>query len=255
MGNLIRMDLYRMKKATIFRVCLILAFVLALASTPLAWALTLLSRTITPEEPVDFPAQVNLAEFIASPMSSIIGMLAMLSIVGFFYADMENGYIKNIAGQMPRKGFSILSRFIAAVVHNAVFMLVALAGNLAGTVFLQKIVVESSIADAVVQFLLKLLLLQSVSAILLLVTSSFRIKSLGMILAVLMGLPLMRLIYLAINSGLSQIFKGADIIPYMPDSVLQESSPDVLRALLVAVITIAVFLPLSIRVFDKKDVK
>ena len=35
MGNLIRMDLYRMNKAKSFRVCLILTFAFALASTPL----------------------------------------------------------------------------------------------------------------------------------------------------------------------------------------------------------------------------
>ena len=34
MGNLIRMDLYRMNRAKSFRVCLILSFVIALAATP-----------------------------------------------------------------------------------------------------------------------------------------------------------------------------------------------------------------------------
>lgn len=76
-----------------------------------------------------------------------------------------------------------------------------------------------------------------------------------MILAVLLGLPLMWLIYSAINSGLEKIFKGANIIPYMPDQVIRESKPDAVRGLLVAAVTIAVFLPVSIHVFDQKDVK
>lgn len=42
-----------------------------------------------------------------------------------------------------------------------------------------------------------------------------------------------------------------DIIPYMPDQVIRESKPDAVRGFLVA----AVFLPVSIRVFDQKDVK
>ena len=73
--------------------------------------------------------------------------------------------------------------------------------------------------------------------------------------AVLLGLPLMWLIYSALNSGLEKIFKGANIIPYIPDQVIRESKPDAVRGCLVAAVTIAVFLPVSIRVFDQKDVK
>ena len=62
----------------------------------------------------------------------------------------------------------------------------------------------------------------------------------------------MWLIYSALNSGLEKIFKGANIIPYMPDQVIRESKPDAVRGFLVAAVTIAVFLPVSIRVFDKK---
>ena len=62
----------------------------------------------------------------------------------------------------------------------------------------------------------------------------------------------MWLIYSAINSGLEKIIKNANIIPYMPDQVIRESKPDAVRGFLVAAVTIAVFLPVSIRVFDKK---
>ena len=41
----------------------------------------------------------------------------------------------------------------------------------------------------------------------------------------------------------------------MPDAVLAEDKPGVLRAILVSAVTIAIFLPLSARVFDRKDVK
>ena len=41
----------------------------------------------------------------------------------------------------------------------------------------------------------------------------------------------------------------------MPDQLLREASPKTLRAVLVSAVTVGVFLPLSIRVFDKKDVK
>ena len=40
-----------------------------------------------------------------------------------------------------------------------------------------------------------------------------------------------------------------------PDQVLKKTSPDALRAFLVSAVAIGVFLPLSVRVFDKKDIK
>ena len=255
MGNLIRMDLYRMNKAKSFRVCLILAFVLALCATPLEWAMIRLGSVLDSSKQFAMAPSADLAGMIASPIAAINIMLALLSVVCFFHADMENGYIKNIAGQMPKRGYSILSRYIASFPHSLVFMLVSLAGYILGSLPFQQIVVQSSVGEAVLYFILKLLLMQAVCAILLLVTASFRNKSLGMILAVLLGLPLMGLIYLGINTGLGQVIKGADINPYMPDMVLRETAPDKLRALLVAAVTIGVFLTLSIRVFDAKDIK
>ena len=256
MGNLIRMDLYRMNRGKSFRVCLILAFAVSLLSTPLEMLLFSLGRMFSPETVASVPGPAYLDEMIAGPASALVCMLAMLSVVCFFHADMENGYIKNIAGQMPRRGFSILSRYIAAVPHNLVFLLVSLAGTLLGTLPFREIAVNGSIPAAVATFLLKLLLLQSICAILLLTTASFRNKSLGMILAVLLGLSLMTLIYWAVNSGLQQLFRSeVSITPYMPDQVLREERPDTVRALLVSAVTIGIFLPLSIRVFDTKDVK
>ena len=255
MGNLIRMDLYRMNKAKSFRVCLILAFVFALFSTPLEKAMYAVGGLLGVEGLSPFPETANLCGMIGNSLSALTVLFALLSVVSFFHADMEGGYIKNIAGQMPRKGYSILSRFIAAIFLNLTFMLVALAGNLIGTVVLQKIIIDGSILESAGIFLLRLLLMQSICSILLLVTASFRNKSLGMILAVLMGLSLLTLIYLGINAGLGQLIKGIDITPYMPDQILREEKPELIRAILVAAVTIGVFLPVSIRVFDKKDVK
>ena len=118
MGNLIRMDLYRMNRAKSFRVCLILSFVTALAATPLEKLLYSLGNLLQAENVGAFPETADLCGMIASPASVITVMLSLLSIVCFFHADMEGGYIKNIAGQMPRKGFTILSRFIASVPHS-----------------------------------------------------------------------------------------------------------------------------------------
>ena len=263
MGNLIRMDLYRMFKGKTFRICLIIAFIIAAGGTPVAKLLASLGQQIAnmAGEVIEgignlFPPTADLAGIIGSPFSSIILVPVFLSIVSFFYADMEGGYIKNIAGQMPMRGFAILSRYMASIVHNAVFMLVCLAGSLLGTALVQKIVAESSILTGVVSFLLKLLLMQSVTAILLLLAATLRSKSLGVVAAVLFGIGATMLLYAAIETGLGQLFRNTvSISPYMPDMLLKYENPEPLRSIIVSAVVIGIFLPLSIRLFDRKDVK
>ncbi len=256
MGNLIRMDLYRMRKSKSFWVYLILAFVLAFIQTPLARLMVSLSTVMGIEAPA-FPAAADLGKIIADPFGLVNALLIMLSVCGFYYADMEAGYIKNIAGQTPRKGYAIMSRFLASILHSVIFMLVGGVGCLLGTIPFQRIVADAGVMDGIVVFLLKLLLLQSICSMLLLTTASFRNKSLGMILAVLMGMGLLSLIYMGIDSGLNQLFhnKGFQIADYMPDQLLGKQRPDTLTSLIVSGVTLFLFLTLSLRVFDRKEVK
>ena len=111
--------------------------------------------------------------------------------------------------------------------------------------------------NGVLSFVMRLLLMQSICAILLLVTSSFQNKSLGTVLAVLMGLGLLSVVYSIIDSGINQLWhnKGFAIADYMPDQLLSRPKPPVLDSILVSAVTTAIFLPLSIRVFDRRDVK
>ncbi|MBQ5951259.1 MAG: hypothetical protein IJL66_03820 [Lachnospiraceae bacterium] len=256
MADLLRMDLYRMRKARGFWVCLILAFVLALLSTPMEVLLEKLGSMITGAE-AELPKTAELSGILREPLPFLNAMFCLLSVCGFFSADMENGYIKNIAGQVPRRGYTILSKFAAALPHGLLFMAVGIAGNLIGTVFFRKIVVDSAVPDSLRVFSLKLLLLQSICAVLLLFAGCLRIKSLGTVLAVLFGMNLLGLVYFGIDLGLSRIFPKMEfsIGDYMPDQLLGKSDPDTLTALIVSAVTIAVFLGLAVRIFDRRDIK
>ena len=256
MGKLIRMDLYRMLKAKSFMVCLIIAFVLALANIPLAKLLFVLASSLSPEINETFMAQVSLSAILSEPFPMISLMLLLISLCFFFYADMENGYIKNIAGQMPMKGFTVLSKFQAAFVHNLIFASAGIIGNVIGTMIVQRIAVDGEVLDSIRVLVLRLLLIQSLCAILLLAVTTFRSKSLGMILAILFGLGLTGLIYAGINELLVPLFgEETDISKYMPDVVLDDNPLDTVKALVVAFVTGIIFLLPAIRIFDRKDVK
>ena len=257
MGKLIRMDLYRMLRGRSFLVCLALTFLLGLGSAPFASLMLNLARSLSSEVTEVMDAEVKLSSFFSDPFPILGLMLMMLSLCWFFYADVENGYIKNIAGQMPMKGCTVLSKFVASIVHNVIFAVVGIIGNAIGTLLVQRIVADSGILESLRVLALKLLLIQSLTALLLLVVTTFHSKSLGMILAVLFGLGLTPLIYLGINQGLNQIFGSGkvDISEYMPDTVMNEKPLDTLKALAVAFVAGTVFLLPAVRIFDKKDVK
>ena len=256
MGNLIRMDFYRMRKARSFLICFILELVLALSSAPLEKGMYLLAQMLSTDMQEIFPAEVKLSVILSDPFPALGLMLAMISLCYFFHADVENGYIKNIAGQMPMKGFTILSKFIVAFVHNVIFVAAAIIGKVVGTVFVQRIVVDGDVPDSIRVLVLKLLLIQSICALLLLAAATLRSKSLGMILAVIFGLGLTSLIYMGINQGLKSLFNHAvDITKYMPDSLMDETPLGTMKALAVAAAWGAVFLIPAIRIFDRKDVK
>ena len=256
MGKLIRMDLYRMLKAKSFMVCLIIAFVLALANIPLAKLLFVLASSLSPEINETFMAQVSLSAILSEPFPMISLMLLLISLCFFFYADMENGYIKNIAGQMPMKGFTVLSKFIAAIVHNVIFAAAGIIGNLIGNVIVRRIIPDVNVLDSIRVLVLQLMLVQSLCAVLLLAVTTLRSKSLGMILAVLFGMGLTSLIYSGINEGLKPLFgQETNIIKYMPDAVLSERPLNTVKALIVSIVTGVIFLLPAIRIFDRKDVK
>lgn len=256
MINLIRMDLYRINKNRAFWTCLILAMASAFIQTPLAWLLYRVGSMFS-DEISAFPEKAMLSEIIADPFPLLNATLAMISACSFFYADVENGYIKNIAGQMPMRGYTVLSKFVAVIPHNIVFMLAALICNLIGTILFQKIDVDAGVLNQIGMFFLKLLLFQSLCAILLLVTSTLRSKSLGSVLSVLLGTGILFLAYMAIESGIEQLFnlENFSISKYMPDQLLRDTSPKPLTAILSALVTGAVFLILAVRIFDRRDVK
>ena len=256
MGKLVRMDLYRMFKSKSFLICPLLAFLLALGGAPLGKLMYTLARSLSPEMTETFAAEASLNTILTDPFPMMGLLLAFISLVYFFYADMENGYIKNIAGQMPMKGFTVLSKFIAASVHNILFALAGIIGNLVGTMLVQRLTMDANMLEVLRVLVLKLLLAQSLCALLLLVVSTLRSKSLGMILAVLFGLGLTPLIYMGINEGLRRLFgPETDISQYMPDVVMTDDPLDTVKALAVALISGTVFLVPAIRIFDRKDVK
>ena len=100
MSNLIRMDIHRMFKARSFKVCLVLAFLFGFLGIPLARLFSLILTFLPDSIEIGelLPKSVTISSILQKPFPGMNSILIMFSVCYFYYADIEQGYIKNIAG-------------------------------------------------------------------------------------------------------------------------------------------------------------
>ena len=287
MRNLIRMDLYRMRKARGFWVLLILTFVLSFAAIGLTKGFDALLQ-LTGEDTTSFrflSEKVALSEIIANPFPTLMGimpmmtpMLMFLSACIFFGADSSRGYIRNTIGLMPSRAHTILSRFFSIMVHNALFMFVGFLGTLAANVMFRQIVAEGpvqgfsllteilspqsqatllTIPAGILTFLTKYVLTLALSTVLLWLVGARGSKGFGTIGAVLFGSGMLSALWQLISLGVNYLAKTSDfdLSLYMPDQLLYSVTPLQPYTILMAVGLLALSLFLSVWSFNKRDLK
>ena len=264
MADLIKMDLYRLYKSRTFKVCLLVVAALSLTIAPvtkLIYTLVLKAFANQPEVK-DISASletVELSDLFRSPFpaTGLEAVILFISVTAFTFADIANGYIKNIAGQVPRKGNTVISKFIVIAVHNFLFIVVSLIANIIGNAISYRIVADSQVIDGIITCLLKCLLLQSIGAILLFITTGLRNKTFASIAGVLLGSGLLGLVYIGIDTMAAQLFRINDLnsASAMPDQLLAAGRVAARNAIISSAVIIGIFLPLTVHIFNKSDVR
>ena len=262
MGNIIRSDLYRLRKSKVFWACLGVTFALAVGWVFMSVGLSLWGSILSPDT-VKFTTKVDysLASLISEPVGGmVLPVIMLLSMVSFCYADLSNGYIKNIAGHVKKRSHTAISKFLVMAVLTLIFMVVSVLGAILGS-YLQMLTgggtfdFTSKIGSAVLVFILKYLLYMALASILLFLSTGLRSKTLASVIGVLFGSGLLSLLYSSLG-GLIHF----DLDKYMPDSLsgqLQYATIGtlVVNALLVSIGFIIVFTVLTCQIMDKRDVK
>lgn len=259
MSKLIRMDFYRMIRAKMLWVCigimsLLHIFFIVAGPYILEWAARFSGEKVSSEK-----TNMYFASQLQEPFQEMMILFMLLSVVSFMYADMANGYIKNIAGQVPKRGYTAVSKFIVAGFHNFIFMLFGVISGVIGGIISPKInfIFDiDKVPEAILIFFVKLLLGLAITSLLLFITTGLRSKTFAVVMAVLFGVSALTLIYTLINNLLGNIIKDVDITKYLPDVLIGSVVPDTaFRAIVVAVVYSAIFLVLTVKVFNSRDVK
>ena len=263
MGKLIKMELRRLFISKVFYVSMA---VVAGVNILLGVIVPILTRVFAPNQKVP---DTDLSDIIMSPFSIPIMLVAvMISLVSFAYADIANGYIKNIAGQVSHKNDILFSKFIVVGVHNYIFLLAAVISNIigiaAGSVLGGSAIKVDGIfyiGAAFATLSIKWMLLMAMSSILMFVIMGIRNKNVASIVGVFLGTGALALVYLGLNTGLSNIFKtnSININNFVPDqlfgTVNVASGAYVINAVIVAIVCVVLFMALTSKVFNSRDIK
>ncbi len=256
MANLIRMDLRRMFRSPMFFISLA---VIGVFNILLNVGFTAAARFFVPTEVMP-PA--TLTSSIVSPFYLPFFIILMFaSLVSFSYADIANGYIKNIAGQLPHK-----SSTIVIGLHNLLFLAVGSLTNTLGNLMLSGMgmihfVNDGMALQAILTLLLKWMLSMALASILMFVTIGIKNKILASIVGVIIGTGSLGLAYMGLSTAADTVFRtdGFDLGEFMPDTLFNAVSVGtntaVINAVIVSLVCIAIFMTLTVKVFDRSDVK
>lgn len=107
-------------------------------------------------------------------------------------------------------------------------------------------------------FLLKILLFQSLSTVLLFLAAGIGQKTLASITGVVFGSGMLGLAYLGLENAAENVFgiEEVNISDYAPDQLIASTGNiAALSSLIISVAVTAVFLSFTVRVFNVKDIK
>lgn len=290
MLNVIKMDIYRLMTSLSFKVCIILVFIQNFIFGPLTKIIFYLARKITlnsdmTEQEVDelfgvWSRDFHVGNAIASQLGGICTIIFLLCVVFFSYSDIQHGYIKNIAGQLPRRSYTVISKFTVMQLTMLIFYGVSVFANTLGQlicgqrlrfdmVFPGELDVETftfgpdrvfSIWHSFAEFGVKILLLSCMCALILLLTTGLGSNVAGTIAAVVVGAGFTGAAYMAASLAVSRLFRLEDFSfsDYMPDSLYRSdliADGGMIRGIIAAILTAAILLFVTIKLYDKREIK
>lgn len=261
MGNLIKMDFYRMFRSKAFIISNIVIFGINIIGKLLELLLFNLAKGLVDESEqaeMVFDYTENLSSVFINPLwLSMMIIVILISAVTFSYADIANGFIKNIAGQVNQKGHTVISKFLVLCVHNLVFLCVGVIGKVVSQFIIggNFKIDTADMPIAIATFLCKWLLLQALCAIILFVSTGLKNKTLASVVGVILGSGSLMILHMMIDSQVEQFIK-INPSEYDPSALIQGGASFMFaNAIGVSLVVIAVFLPLTVTIFNKSDVK
>lgn len=273
MFNLIKMDLRRLTRTKSFWIMIAVAVLLAGFSVYMTDYTRELQQDIYAESGGVFfsvesqpwlVGKLNFTDLVNIDAAGLsLTLLCAIFVPLFVNAEQKNGYIKNIAGQLPNRSALVLSKLVAVAVQVFVlFTVYFLSMAIAGKLFLADDLYFGSFGGFAKLIGIHYLLHLGFAAMIMALTIFVRGSGLGMTFGILCSTPLTGSIYKLINiplhkCGISEKFSIGD---YVIEQCIQAVKPDLAgddltRVLVVGVVFLVVSTVAAMVVMRKRDVK
>ena len=281
MLNMIKMDLYRMfRTKSMYVVWIVLAVSVLFTTFMCKTDYDLLSKedTVRQEqfaEPTAENINVGMMVFLptqpgekvtvfdqvyANLQAKFVALFLVIFTVLFSSADIGSGYIKNIGGQVQKRGTLIFSRSIALAVFTVLTMAGAFLFQAAanGIVFGE---LEWGNTKAILSYLVtELALHYALVLICMAIAIILKNNVISMVIAVCLSMNVMTIVYGVINSAIQKIgIQNFQIYKYTITGKLSllpmnPSGNECLAAFGVAIVFIVMMISVSSVVFQKRDI-
>ncbi len=279
MLNMLKMDLYRMFKSRSCYVILLIMILVTLLTTYLeaqppeeesAEVQTYLEEQ---QETIEFGMSVSVSSvmeageqitvlgmFYANSQAKALGLFLVIFTVIFSTADINNGYIKNIGGQVKSRWKLMISRAFSILVYTVIFLgLFILFQAVSNRIFLGYL--EWGDGKAFLTYLgIAVLLNFALEMICMAISVLVRNNVFSMIFAICLCMNLMILLYNAIDRLIAktgvkdfQLFKYT-VTGKIAVFPINPTGQECAGAVLIALIFSAAAILLSCVVFEKRDI-
>lgn len=276
MLNLLRMDLYRLSRSKALRVGLIASFLVALIGMLLSMGILAIFKAAIEQDPtmadgmdgmemlLSILGWLNGADwseivfYTTGFFSLFIGCMITASFIG---SEQSCGYVKNIAGQIPHRGLLVVSKFIVTSLSQILVLLVFLAtACLLTNVLFGNYITSYSIGKLLGALAVRILLVIAINAVIVFLCTLTKSHAAAMVTGAVLSIGITKFLYMIANSVLSMLKIKIDIATLMPDGInnilgINNITDVLLKAILVSVIFIAVFISGAFFLTEKRDVR
>lgn len=208
--------------------------------------------------------KIELGDLVGMELQSgLTSILCVIFVALFANADQKNGFIKNIAGQFPRRGQLVLSKFVAIAIH--IFALLAVFSAISavfGYIFWGDKVYLASILSLIKVFGVQYLLHLGLSTLMMFLTILTHSTAFGMTTGILICSGLTAFLYSGINRIVANLRPSwdFDISNYMLESNMRlinvsAVSDILLRGAIVGIVFLIASLALAMITMKKRDVR
>ncbi len=273
MLNLIKMDLRRLTRMKSFWIMIAVAVLLA----GFGVFMTDYTRSLVSDIPTDsdeffasitsqpwMSGRLDFTDLVNIDATALnLTLLCAIFVPIFVNGEQKNGYIKNIAGQLPNRGMLVLSKLVTAAVQVfVIFAMYFLSMAIAGKIFLSEDLYFSSFGTLAKTIGIHYLLHVGFASVIMALTIMIRSSGLGMTIGIICSTPLTATLYKLINIPLHKcgIPKSFDIGDYAVEKCIQTVKPnmaggDLVRVIVVGIAFLVVFTGTAMVVMQKRDIK